>query len=242
MRRYFSSFLIASLVYTFLGFAIFYFYKNSKVEIEEKKSIQKISLNHIELKEEPKNEDVKELVDENIIQNPIEEKKVEEIKEIKKAIEKPIAKPIEKKVEKKKEQVVKKETPKKQEEKIAQKVIAKEVVENQPKSEVVENKIVQKDIQKEYIDNNLVLIRTLINENIKYPSKARKLSIEGIVVVKFKISENGTVENIVVLEGHRFLQNATIEAIEEASKKFPKTDKSIEIQIPIKYKLIDNNI
>ena len=234
MRRYFSSFLIASLIYSFFGFTIFYFYKNSKVEIEEKKSIQKISLNHIELKEEPRKEDVKELVEEKIIQNPIEEKKVEEVKEIKKVIEKP----IEKKIEKKKEQVVKKEIPKKQEEKTIQKEVIKEVVENQPKSEIVENKVVQKDIQKEYIDNNLALIRTLINENIKYPSKARKLSIEGIVVVKFKISENGSVEDIVVLEGHRFLQNATIEAIEEASKKFPKTNKSIEIQIPIVYKLI----
>lgn len=225
MRRYFSSFLIASLIYSFLGFAIFYFYKNSKVEIEEKKSIQKISLNHIELKEEPKKEDVKELVEEKIIQKPIEEKKV-------------VEKPTEKKIEKPKEQVVKKEIPKKQEEKTTQKEVAKEIVENQPKSEIVENKVVQKDIQKEYIDNNLALIRTLINENINYPAKARKLSIEGIVVVKFKISENGSVEDIVVLEGHRFLQNATIEAIEEASKKFPKTNKSIEIQIPIVYKLI----
>ena len=229
MRRYFSSFLIASLIYSFFGFAIFYFYKNSKVEIEEKKSIQKISLNHIELKEEPKKEDVKELVEEKIIQKPIEEKKV-------------VEKPTEKKIEKKKEQVVKKETPKKQEEKTAHKEVVEKVlekvVENQPKSEIVENKVVQKDIQKEYIDNNLALIRTLINENINYPAKAKKLSIEGIVVVKFKISENGSVEDIVVLEGHRFLQNATIEAIEEASKKFPKTDKSIEIQIPIVYKLI----
>lgn len=215
MRRYFSSFLIASLIYSFFGFTIFYFYKNSKVEIEEKKSIQKISLNHIELKEEPKKEYVKELVEEKIIQ-----------------------KPTEKKIEKTKEQVVKKETPKKQEEKTIQKEVIKEVVENQPKSEIVENKVVQKDIQKEYIDNNLALIRTLINENINYPAKAKKLSIEGIVVVKFKISENGSVEDIVVLEGHRFLQNATIEAIEEASKKFPKTNKSIEIQIPIVYKLI----
>lgn len=225
MRRYFSSFLIASLIYSFFGFTIFYFYKNSKVEIEEKKSIQKISLNHIELKEESKKEDVKELVEEKIIQKPIEEKKV-------------VEKPTEKKIEKPKEQVVKKEIPKKQEEKTTQKEVAKEIVENQPKSEIVENKVVQKDIQKEYIDNNLALIRTLINENINYPAKARKLSIEGIVVVKFKISENGSVEDIVVLEGHRFLQNATIEAIEEASKKFPKTNKSIEIQIPIVYKLI----
>ena len=206
MRRYFSSFLIASLIYSFFGFIIFYFYKNSKVEIEEKKSIQKISLNHIELKEEPKKEDVEKLVDEKIIQNSIEE-----IKEIKKAIEKP----TEKKVEKPKEKVVKKETPKKQEEKTFQKEVVEKVlekvVENQPISEIVKNKIVQKDIQKEYIDNNLALIRTLINENINYPAKAKKLSIEGIVVVKFKISENGSVEDIVVLEGHRFLQNATIE-------------------------------
>lgn len=229
MRRYFSSFLIASLIYSFFGFTIFYFYKNSKVEIEEKKSIQKISLNHIELKEEPKKEDVKELVEEKIIQKPIEEKKV-------------VEKPTEKKIEKKKEQVVKKETPKKQEEKTAHKEVVEKVLEkvvqNHPKSEIVENKVVQKDIQKEYIDNNLALIRTLINENINYPAKARKLSIEGIVVVKFKIRENGSIEDIVVLEGHRFLQNATIEAIEEASKKFPKTNKSIEIQIPIVYKLI----
>ena len=164
-------------------------------------------------------------MEEKIIQKPIEEKKV-------------VEKPTEKKIEKKKEQVVKKETPKKQEEKTFQKEVVEEVVENQPKSEIVENKVVQKDIQKEYIDNNLALIRTLINENINYPAKAKKLSIEGIVVVKFKISENGSVEDIVVLEGHRFLQNATIEAIEEASKKFPKTNKSIEIQIPIVYKLI----
>ena len=229
MRRYFSSFLIASLIYSFFGFTIFYFYKNSKVEIEEKKSIQKISLNHIELKEEPKKEDVKELVEEKIIQKPIEEKKV-------------VEKPTEKKIEKKKEQVVKKETPKKQEEKTAHKEVVEKVLEkvvqNHPISEIVENKVIQKDIQKEYIDNNLALIRTLINENINYPAKAKKLSIEGIVVVKFKISENGSVEDIVVLEGHRFLQNATIEAIEEASKKFPKTNKSIEIQIPIVYKLI----
>ena len=84
----------------------------------------------------------------------------------------------------------------------------------------------------------MALIRDLINQNVKYPLKARKLSIQGVVTVRFKINENGTVENIIIVDGHKFLQNATIEAIEEASKKFPKTNKSIEIQIPIEYKLI----
>ena len=50
--------------------------------------------------------------------------------------------------------------------------------------------------------------------------------------------ENGDIENITILDGHKFLQNATIEAINEAAKSFPKTNQSIEIQIPIEYKII----
>ena len=94
------------------------------------------------------------------------------------------------------------------------------------------------DEKKDYLDKHLAQIRNLINENVKYPLKAKKLSIEGIVTVRFKINENGTIENITILDGHKFLQSATIEAIEEASKNFPKTNQSIEIQIPIEYKLI----
>ena len=84
----------------------------------------------------------------------------------------------------------------------------------------------------------MALIRDLINQNIKYPLKAKKLSIQGVVTVKFKLNEDGVIENITIIDGHKFLQNATIEAIEEASRNFPKTNKSIEIQIPIEYKLI----
>ena len=81
-------------------------------------------------------------------------------------------------------------------------------------------------------------IKELINKNVKYPSKAKKLSIEGIVIVKFKILEDGTVQNIEIIQGDKFLQTSTIEAIEEASKNFPKTNQNIEIQVPIEYKLI----
>ena len=94
------------------------------------------------------------------------------------------------------------------------------------------------DEKKEYLDKYLVQIRESINQNIKYPQKAKKLSIEGIVIVKFKITESGIVEDILIIDGHKFLQNSTIEAIVEASKSFPKINKSIEIQIPIEYKLI----
>ena len=70
------------------------------------------------------------------------------------------------------------------------------------KAKVTENQIPQQllpqkppvDEKKEYLDKHLEQIRTLINQNVKYPLKAKKLSIEGIVTVKFKINEDGTVE------------------------------------------------
>lgn len=197
-----------------------------------------------------------EKIEEAILEETIEEKlekKVEETpkkiipKEIKKEVKKEIKKPIEKKKEITKKQIITKPI--------------KEVKKHEitKKTEVVEDKIVNKDIQeqkteiiptsqintnqvvnhkKAYLDENLVRIRNLINQNVKYPKRARKLSIEGIVTVKFKILENGSIENLIIIDGHKFLQNATIEAISEASKSFPKTNQSIEIQIPIEYKLI----
>ena len=139
-----------------------------------------------------------------------------------------------------------------------EKVIEKKSVEKQefkPIKEVekvVDNTVVEKtkteekqlevkpiiDDKKDYLDKHLAQIRELINKNVKYPSKAKKLSIEGIVIVKFKILEDGTVQNIEIIQGDKFLQTSTIEAIEEASKNFPKTNQNIEIQVPIEYKLI----
>ena len=227
MRRYFSSFFIAISFYSFFAICLFYIMANDKVFIKKEEEPKLISLNHIELKPEIKEEkkepepQTKEIIkEEKIVETP-----------------KPI---IPKKVEKKE---------------IEKKIVEKTVVEKkelesttkiEEKAKVTENQIPQQllpqkppvDEKKEYLDKHLEQIRTLINQNVKYPLKAKKLSIEGIVTVKFKINEDGTVENITIIDGHKFLQSATIEAIENASKSFPKTNQSIEIQIPIEYKLI----
>lgn len=227
MRRYFSSFFIAISFYSFFAICLFYIMANDKVFIKKEEEPKLISLNHIELKPEIKEEkkepepQTKEIIkEEKIVETP-----------------KPI---IPKKVEKKE---------------IEKKIVEKTVVEKkelesttkiEEKAKVTENQIPQQllpqkppvDEKKEYLDKHLEQIRTLINQNVKYPLKAKKLSIEGIVTVKFKINEDGRVENITIIDGHKFLQSATIEAIEDASKSFPKTNQSIEIQIPIEYKLI----
>ena len=233
MRRYFSSFFIAISFYAFFAVCLFYLMANDKIFIKKAEETKLISLNHIELKPEIKEEEkepelqTKEIIkEEKIVETPkpITSKKVE-----KKEIEK---KTVEKITEKK---VVEKQ------ESEPSKKIQEQVNKIEEKAPVSENKLPPKpllDEKKDYLDKHLAQIRSLINKNVKYPLKAKKLSIEGIVTVRFKINENGTIENITILDGHKFLQSATIEAIEEASKNFPKTNQSIEIQIPIEYKII----
>lgn len=233
MKRYFSSFFIAISFYSFFAICLFYIMANDKIFIKKEEEPKLISLNHIELKpevEEEKKElepQTKEIVkEEKILETakPIIPKKVEKKEVEKKIVEKTV---VEKNIEK---QELESTTTTKIEEKA-------KVTENQ----LTEQLLPQKppvDEKKEYLDKHLEQIRSLINQNVKYPLKAKKLSIEGIVTVKFKINEDGTVENITIIDGHKFLQSATIEAIEDASKSFPKTNQSIEIQIPIEYKLI----
>ena len=206
---------------------------NDKVFIKKAEETKLISLNHIELKPEIKEEkkepepQTKEIIkEEKIVETPkpITPKKVEKKEIEKKTVEKITEKKV---VEKQESEPTKK--------------IQEQVNKIEEKAPLSENKLPPKpllDEKKEYLDKHLAQIRDLINQNIKYPSRARKLSIQGIVLVKFKINENGDIENITILDGHKFLQNATIEAINEAAKSFPKTNQSIEIQIPIEYKII----
>jgi periplasmic protein TonB len=254
MKRYFSSFFIATFVYAMVGVGLYYGFVNEKIIMKEPSKPKTISLNHIELKPQPVKpviEKVKEL------KEPVVEEKIKEeiVKPIKKKLEPKIVekpKPKPKKIEKKK--LVKKEikkTPKKEVKKEIKKVVQEVVptptsknistVEKpvEPKVQTQQKVVTHKiDEKKEYLSKHLSQIRNLINQNVKYPTRARKLSIQGIVTVKFKINSNGTVENITILDGHKFLQKATIKAIQNASKYFPKVTKSIEIQIPIEYKLI----
>jgi periplasmic protein TonB len=254
MSRYLFSFFFAFGIYALFYVGFFYFLKNNKIILDKPTVNQKISLNHIEMKAMEK-----EIVEDKVVENSIQEEIKEKIEEVIKE---------EKTVETQKPEIkneVKKETKEKVIKKVQKKEIVekkqitkKEIKdsENPKKETIVKGQIVQKHIQSEeivknqindlpkvddkkvYLDKHLAQIRKLINQNIKYPLRARKLSIQGMVLVKFKITPNGDIENITILDGHKFLQNATIEAINEASKSFPKTNQSIEIQIPIEYKLI----
>lgn len=222
MSRYFSSFFIAFTIYAITIFFLFFFVNNTKViNPNLAPSVQKISLNQVELKNDSNDNNVKELIQEKDIHNIKKEVAPKKVLKEKRVIVEETKTTVENKT-------LSQEIEKKED--ISESKNTKSTIQNEAKT--VNNE------SKEYVDKNLALIRKLINENIKYPLKARKLCIEGIVVARFKILENGTVENIEIIEGHILLQSSTIDAIEEASKKFPKSNSTIEIQIPIEYKLL----
>ena len=229
MNRYFSSFFITTILYLIGTIFLFYAFADILIVEEKKQEELKISLSHVMVQQEQTSA---QPVSEPIIEpEPLAQVPTP----IKKKIEKPKKENIQKKVVEKKQiekpienkQITADTTQKNIE-------VTNEIVKNSQHSEINQSK----NDSKEYLDRNLTLIRSLINENIKYPSRAKKLSIEGIVVVKFKILANGTVENIEIIEGHAFLKASTIDAIEEASKKFPKSNSNIDVQIAIEYKLI----
>ena len=254
MNRYLNSFFITVFLYGSLAYGLFVVFEDKKIIHKETKPLKTISLNHVQIK--------KEVVKPKEIVEPKKEivkpKKVEPKKIVKK--EKPKKKIIKKKVVKKK--VVKKKivnkkkiVKKKIEKKIEKKVIKKKIVEQKVVKKVIEEpvlkpvkkEIVQKtvnkeakqvDIKKDYLSKHLAQVRRHIIKNAKYSKRAKRLRIEDTVKVKFTLLSNGKVKNIQVLSGNKHLHKSAIKAVEKASVSFPKVSKSIDIIIPILYKLI----
>ena len=235
MKRYLNSFFITLVLYISFAGILFYIFANENIIKKKSEKPKIISLNHIII--EPK-------VKPKVI--PQVQKKIEEVEEkIEKVIKKEKVKPKKKvitkikkkvkKIKKVKKKIKEKKIKVQKEKQIIQKQEVKKIQKLQ-KQEVAKKIVINEE--KEYISKYLKEIRNHILNNVKYPRRARKLSIEGIVKVKFEILKNGKIHNITIIDGHKLLRKATIKAIKRASDDFPRTNKSIEIIIPIEYKLI----
>ena len=79
----------------------------------------------------------------------------------------------------------------------------------------------------------------------KYPEKARKAGIQGMVLLKVKVSETGSVESVQVeegVEGHTELDEAAVEAVKQWSFEPAQKDGepvAIEVAIPVQFRLAD---
>ncbi|MDR1614673.1 MAG: energy transducer TonB [Campylobacteraceae bacterium] len=91
-------------------------------------------------------------------------------------------------------------------------------------------------------DHIMAIIRAVIDKEVKknYPSKAKKMHMQGIVTIKIKIDTNGKIALLEITEsaGYTMLDLSAIKSIEKASKNFPKPTRDLLFILPISYELI----
>jgi periplasmic protein TonB len=82
-------------------------------------------------------------------------------------------------------------------------------------------------------------IRAMIENAITYPSIARKLHIEGVVIVSFVLKPNGMVETaeVITTSGTTLLDAKAIQTILSLSGDYPALGKTFELSIPIAFNL-----
>jgi protein TonB len=89
-----------------------------------------------------------------------------------------------------------------------------------------------------YISENIAAIMALLKKNLYYPRMARKRRIEGEVLVRFELLENGDIVNITVIESvNDMLARAAVTTIERLEGKFPLPKERLVLNVPIMYVL-----
>ncbi|MEE3777211.1 TonB family protein [Campylobacter sp. CX2-4080-23] len=88
-------------------------------------------------------------------------------------------------------------------------------------------------------DPILAAIKSAIDKEHRYPRMAKKLRQQGEVLVAFIWTKDMELKGVKIINPspHKILNEAALATIMAASKNFPKNDKTIEIQIPLVYKI-----
>ncbi|WP_086246043.1 MULTISPECIES: TonB family protein [Campylobacter] len=88
-------------------------------------------------------------------------------------------------------------------------------------------------------DPFLAAIKSAINDNHIYPRTAKRLRQQGNVLVEFIWTKDMELKGLKILKSsqHKALNEAALATITAAAKSFPKHDKTVQIQIPLVYKI-----
>lgn len=83
-------------------------------------------------------------------------------------------------------------------------------------------------------------LQAVILQHKSYPTRARKMKLQGEVIVTFEITPQGEVLNLSVVQSssHAFLDQHTLKTIQEASTSFPKPPVRITVKVPVGYRLL----
>ena len=93
-------------------------------------------------------------------------------------------------------------------------------------------------MEQQYVKAHFIYIKKIIEKNISYPAMARRMGWQGKVVVSFVVCQNGSVENLQVVESSGYAQLdknalATIRQVEP----FPSPPVRVKLVLPVMYKI-----
>ena len=82
-------------------------------------------------------------------------------------------------------------------------------------------------------------IRAMIQNSLIYPAMARKLKIEGVVVVSFVLLQDGHVESATIntTSGSNSLDTKALHTVLSLSGEYPSLNEKVQLQIPIAFSL-----
>ena len=87
----------------------------------------------------------------------------------------------------------------------------------------------------------LKAVKSAIDSHTKYPRQARKMRIQGKVVVGFLWTKQRELRDLKILKssGHNLVDENSLHTIQKASRSFPTYTNNVRLQIPIIYQLED---
>ncbi len=96
----------------------------------------------------------------------------------------------------------------------------------------------QEQLRSGYLNEHFSYIKDIIQKNIVYPSRARRMGWTGRVVVSFIINESGRTSNERIVESSGFdvLDGNVIDTVRAVSP-FPRPPAKAELRVPIVYRL-----
>lgn len=253
MIRSSSSFFISFLFHLIVLLIVFYIYNLLSANSTKSQKSVAINLSHCvascgcRSSSEPK-------VEKEIPKQKIEKKKIEKKVVVKKAVEK---KKIEKKVQTtavkkvlktdavkepaEKEKAVEEAVEEDSSELSAQNELAQvqeEVEDASSPNEGSGVETIEKSSQELYVEENISKIAQMLKDNLYYPTRARKRSIEGEVVIKFTLLKNSEIKDVkIVKHSHAVLDASAVKTINSLNGKLPSPKEAITLEVPINYKL-----
>lgn len=94
-------------------------------------------------------------------------------------------------------------------------------------------------VQEGVDDATLSLIRSMIQNSLVYPALAKRLKLEGVVVISFTLTRDGRVESATIAKKSKStsLDTKALQTVTSLSGKYPQLEKSIQLQIPVAFSL-----